>query len=114
MSIATVSETATVTPMERELIEAHANDILRGDMVDLIHAIKVSTERTERVLPIDVNELSDGTMAEVVSKSFRKNRTRLRLNLDGVLFNLFFLDDEILLILETEKDKLDREASNEN
>lgn len=90
-----------------DLIEAYANDIVRGDWIDLNNTLNLKVANKLQVLPFHADTVFGGDMAKVVNVSFRPNSmTRLRLEFRGETFNLTYHDDTLLLIQETEKDKI--------
>lgn len=90
-----------------DLIEAYANDIVRGDWIDMNNALNIKVANKLQVLPFHADTVFDGDMAKVVNVSFRPNSmTRLRLEFRGEKFNLTYHDDTLLLIQEAEQDKI--------
>lgn len=94
-------------PDSHELIEAHANDIVRGDKIDLAVALKIKLATGEAVGGIDPDSVVPGELVEVVNVSFRKNRTtRLKVVFNGENFNITYPDDALILVMENEQDRI--------
>lgn len=97
-----------LNPDIHELIEAHANDIVRGDKIDLAFALKVKLATGEAVGGIDPDSIAPGELAEVTNVSFRRNRmTRLQVTFNGDKFNITYPDDALILVVENERDRID-------
>lgn len=91
------------------IIEAHANDVMRGDVVDLLSALRA--KHTNEVTAINSADIVAGDYAVVTNVSFRQNNlTRLRVQFGDTNFNLTYPDDTLLLIQENEQDKLEAVA----
>lgn len=88
------------------IIEAHANDVMRGDVVDLFSALRAG--HTNEVTVINPADIVTGDYAVVINVSFRQNNlTRLRVQFGDAKFNLTYPDDTLLLVQENEQDKLE-------
>lgn len=90
------------------LIESHANDVVRGDLLDLNHALNAKLANNMRFTAVNPDNVFAGDFAEVVNVSFRPNNiTRLTVKFGDAKFNLSYKDDILLMVQENEQDKVE-------
>lgn len=97
----------SVSEKSATLIKSHANDVVRGDLLDLNHALNAKLANNMRVTAVNPDDVFDGDFAEVTNVSFRPNDiTRLTVKFGDSKFNLTYNDDTLLIVQENEQDTL--------